>query len=77
MKIKVVSAIGGNEEILSVMETSSVQEVKEMIASRKRIPPDTVIVVFRGQQLQDNQTLAAAQVSDGDKLYLITRTVGG
>ncbi len=77
MKIKVVSAIGGNEEILSVMETSSVQEVKEMIASRKRIPPDTVIVVFRGQQLQDNQTLAAAQVGDGDKLYLITRTVGG
>ena len=77
MKIKVVSAIGGNEEILSVMETSTVQEVKEMIASRKRIPPDTVIVVFRGQQLQDNQSLAAAQVSDGDKLYLITRTVGG
>lgn len=77
MKIKVVSAIGGNEEILSVMETSTVQEVKEMIASRKRIPPDTVIVVFRGQQLQDNQSLAAAQVGDGDKLYLITRTVGG
>ncbi|MHA2105774.1 MAG: ubiquitin-like domain-containing protein [Candidatus Hodarchaeales archaeon] len=77
MKIKVVSAIGGNEEILSVMENSTVQEVKEMIASRKRIPPDTVIVVFRGQQLQDNQSLSAAQVGDGDKLYLITRTVGG
>lgn len=77
MKIKVVSAIGGNEEILSVMESSTVQEVKEMIASRKRIPPDTVIVVYRGQQLQDNQTLSAASVSEGDKLYLITRTVGG
>ncbi|MFW9928788.1 MAG: ubiquitin-like domain-containing protein [Candidatus Thorarchaeota archaeon] len=77
MKIKVISAIGGNEEILSVMESSTVQEVKEMIASRKRIPADTVIVVFRGQQLQDNQTLMAAQVNDGDKLYLITRTIGG
>ena len=77
VKIKVVSAIGGSEEILSVMGDTQVAEVKEMIASRKRIPPDTVIVVFRGQQLDDRQTLTSAQVGDGDKLYLITRTVGG
>jgi len=77
MKVKIVSAIGGSEELLSVMPDNTVSEVKELIASRKRIPPDTVIIVFRGAQLTENQTLASAQVTDGDKLYLITRTVGG
>ncbi|MHA2362329.1 MAG: ubiquitin-like domain-containing protein [Candidatus Hodarchaeales archaeon] len=77
MKIKVVSAIGGGEEILSVMADNLVRDVKQMIAENKRIPADTVIIVFRGQQLDDGQTLVQAGVADGDKLYLITRTVGG
>lgn len=77
MKLKVVSAIGGGEEILSVMEDHLIRDVKKMIADQKRIPADTVIVVFRGQQLDDGVTLAQAGVGDGDKVYLITRTVGG
>ena len=77
MKIKVVSAIGGGEEILSVMSDQLVRDVKKTIADQKRIPSDTVIVVFRGNQLDDGITLEQAGVSDGDKIYLIVRTVGG
>jgi len=77
MKIKVVSAIGGGEEIISVMPDQLVRDVKRLIAEQKRIPPDTVIVVFRGNQLDDGITIEQAGVGDGDKIYLIVRTVGG
>ena len=77
MKIMVVSAIGGGEIPLAVNPRDTIKTVKNEIASQKRIPPGTVIVVFRGQQLDDNLTLEAAGVKDHDKLYLITRTLGG
>lgn len=77
MKVNVVSAIGGGSSMYSVEPDDLVRNVKQLIAEEKRIPADTVIVVFRGQQLDDGQTLAQAGVADGDKLYLITRTVGG
>ena len=34
-------------------------------------------MVFRGQQLDDGMSLQQAGLSEGDKIYLITRTVGG
>jgi len=77
MKIEVISAIGGGSEYYSVQNSDLVLDVKRLIAEQKRIPHDTVIMVFRGQQLDDGQTLEQAGIEDGFKVYLITRTVGG
>lgn len=77
MKVTVVSAIGGGELTVSVEENSLVKDIKAQVAREKRIPPQMVIVVFRGQQLDDFMTLDEAGVGPLDKLYLITRTEGG
>ncbi len=78
MKIEVVSAIGGGAPIvLDVEPHDTIAKVKSMVAKQKRIPASTVIVVFRGQQLDDSETIKTIGMVDGDKCYLITRTEGG
>jgi len=78
MNIKVVSAIGGGAPIEVNLEPhETVARLKSMVAQEKRIPASTVIVVFRGQQLDDSESLKAVGLGDGDKCYLITRTEGG
>ncbi|MFX1251070.1 MAG: ubiquitin-like protein [Promethearchaeota archaeon] len=84
MKIRVVSAIGGGEAIVNLPSTAPISELKKIVAQQRRIPPQTVVVVFRGQQLAelDEQTgkiitIEDAGIANNDKVYLITRTEGG
>lgn len=78
MKIQVVSAIGGGAPIeLELEPHETVARLKSLVAQEKRIPASTVIVVFRGNQLDDSESLKAVGMTDGDKCYLITRTEGG
>ena len=78
IRIKVVSAIGGGAPIeLELDPQDTVGKLKAEVAKERRIPASTVIVVFRGRQLEDNETLKMAGISEGDKVYLITRTEGG
>ncbi|MDH5400955.1 MAG: ubiquitin family protein [Candidatus Heimdallarchaeota archaeon] len=78
MEIEVVSAIGGGAPIrLQVEPHETVAKLKAKVAQERRIPASTVIVVFRGQQLDDAESLKAVGIADGDKCYLITRTEGG
>ena len=78
MIVKVVSAIGGGPPIeVEMNPQDTVGKLKAEVARIKRIPASTVIVVFRGRQLDDSETMKMAGISDGDKCYLITRTEGG
>jgi hypothetical protein len=78
MKIQVVSAIGGGAPIeLDLEPQETVARLKSLVAQEKRIPASTVIVVFRGNQLDDSESLKAVGMTDGDRCYLITRTEGG
>jgi hypothetical protein len=77
MNLKIVSAIGGDIIEIDVPPQSSVQAVKREIASKKKIPASTVLLVYRGKQLDDDTTLEDANIGDYDKIYLITRTEGG
>jgi hypothetical protein len=77
MILKIVSAIGGDVIEIDVPPQSSVAAVKREIASKKKIPSSTVLLVYRGKQLDDGTTLEDANVGDYDKVYLITRTEGG
>ncbi|WXG45436.1 MAG: ubiquitin-like domain-containing protein [Candidatus Atabeyarchaeum deiterrae] len=75
--MKIVSAIGGDVIEIDVPPQATVAAVKREIASKKKIPSSTVLLVHRGKQLDDNDVLQDANVGDYDKLYLITRTEGG
>lgn len=78
MKLYVVSAIGGGAPIsIEIEQHETVARLKSLVAQEKRIPASAVIVVFRGQQLDDSESLKTAGMIDGDKCYLITRTEGG
>ena len=78
MEIQVVSAIGGGQPIRLMMDPhDTVSKLKAKVAQERRIPAATVIVVFRGQQLDDADSLKAVGMADGDKCYLIARTEGG
>lgn len=78
MKIKVVPAVGGGSPIeLEVSPTTTVGAIRAKVCAMKRLPPDTTRLTYRGRALKDTETLQSLGVQDGDKLVLITRTVGG
>ncbi len=76
--IKVVSAIGGGDPIeIEIDRTATVAQLKHEVSHQRRIPSSLVIMVFRGRQLDDAETIKSSGMEDGDKCYLITRTEGG
>lgn len=78
MEVQVFSAIGGGAPItLELDPHDTVAKMKSRVAELRRIPANTVIVVFRGQQLDDTHSLKSVGITNGDKCYLITRTEGG
>lgn len=77
MIVRVVSAIGGGVIDCEVRPNSTIAELKREISRQKRIPASAVIVVFRGRQLDDNETFEEVGISDYEKVYLIARTEGG
>jgi hypothetical protein len=78
MKIQVVAAIGGGAPIVLDLDPhDTVAKIKSMVAKQRNIPAGSVIVVFRGQQLDDINSLKSVGMGEGDKCYLITRTEGG
>ena len=78
MNIRVFNAIGGGDpDLLDFDPHDTVATLKARVSKQRNIPAATVIVVFRGQQLDDADSLKATGMVDGDKCYLITRTEGG
>ncbi len=77
MKVRVVSAVGGDEILVSIEPYDPVSKIKEAAAEVKRIPPQNVVLVFRGRQLDDFLTVEKAGIGPMDSLYLIVRTEGG
>jgi hypothetical protein len=77
LKIKIVSAIGGDVIDVDVPPKTTVRDLRKQIAQNKKIPESTVLLVFRGKQLEDSQTLEEVGVGEYDKVFLIVRTTGG
>ncbi|WXG40963.1 MAG: ubiquitin family protein [Candidatus Freyarchaeum deiterrae] len=77
MIVKIVSAIGGEVLEFDVDPESGIENIKSQVAKKKRVPASTLILVYRGQQLENDTTLEKAGVQPYDKLYLVTRTEGG
>ncbi|MEM2909776.1 MAG: ubiquitin-like domain-containing protein [Nitrososphaerota archaeon] len=78
MKIKVIPAVGGGSPLeLEVSPNATIGAVKTKVCAIKKLPPDTTHLTYKGRALKETETLANIGVSDGDKLVIITRTVGG
>jgi hypothetical protein len=78
MRIEVVPAIGGSDPIaLDIEPNTTIGEIRNRVAQMRRIPPNIVILAYRGAQLTDEQTVKSVGITPHDKLYLITRTEGG
>jgi hypothetical protein len=78
MKIRIVPAVGGGNPIeLEVSPSTTIGAIRAKVCAMKRLPPDTTRLTYRGRALKDVETLESIGVQDGDKLILITRTVGG
>lgn len=78
MKVKVVPAVGGGSPLeLDVAPMATIGAVKTKVCAIKRLPPDTTRLTYKGRALKDTETVQSLGVVEGDKLVLITRTVGG
>lgn len=78
MKIRVVPAVGGGPPIeLDVPPTASIGAIKLKVCAMKKLRPDETRLTYKGRALNDSDTLSSIGVEEGDKLVLITRTVGG
>jgi uncharacterized ubiquitin-like protein YukD len=70
VRITVVTAIGGGKIDLDVDPHSTVAQLKREVAKKKKIPANTVIIVFHGKQLDDSEILKQTGMMDGDKCYV-------
>ncbi|MHA1594773.1 MAG: ubiquitin-like domain-containing protein [Candidatus Baldrarchaeia archaeon] len=77
MKVRIISALGGNMFELDVAPGMTVGELKEEVSRRVRVPSRSIVLVHKQRQLQDSQTLSEAGVQDYDKIYIVVRTEGG
>lgn len=77
MKIKVVSAIGGEVLDIDISRNARVSALKEEIARRKNIPVNIFVLAFRGRELSETKSIQDEGVQEEDRIYLITRTEGG
>ena len=75
--VRVISAIGGGVIECNISQQGSVQMLKNQVAGKKRIPSESIVIVFRGRQLDESLSLTDAGIVHNDKIYLITRTEGG
>ncbi|MHA1237752.1 MAG: ubiquitin-like protein [Candidatus Odinarchaeia archaeon] len=77
MIIEIVSAIGDKKITLNVEPLDTFKAIKRRIAKELRIPESSFVIVFKGIEQKEEDTLKKAGVLDKDRLYVLVRTEGG
>ncbi|MCX8203042.1 MAG: ubiquitin family protein [Nitrososphaeria archaeon] len=78
MRVRIVPAVGGGPPLeIDVPSNTTVGAIKLRVCAMKKLRPDDAKLTYKGRALGDTETLESAGVAEGDKLVLVTRTVGG
>ncbi|GAN01735.1 ubiquitin [Mucor ambiguus] len=72
-----VKSLAGNTLALEVAPSTSVENVKAMIAAREGIDADFQCLSFAGKSLQNAEALALYGVQDNSTLHLNAELLGG
>ncbi|XP_007532384.2 ubiquitin D [Erinaceus europaeus] len=67
----------GQRYQIEVRRSSSVTQVKEIIAAKTALPPDQQIVVCNGKKLEDGKTMKEYNIKKFNVLFLTSLCIGG
>ncbi|EHB12111.1 Ubiquilin-3 [Heterocephalus glaber] len=71
--IKVTVKTPKDKEDFSVMDTCTIQQLKEEISQRFKAHPDQLVLIFAGKILKDPDSLAQCGVGDGLSVHLVIK----
>jgi ubiquitin len=71
-----VTRLTNDTMTLDVQSSNTIYSVKRKIQDKEDIPPDQQRLIFRGEELQDDRTLADCNIQNGTTIYLILELTG-
>ena len=71
-----LSDLGLKEGDCLVLEPVTVGMLKKKICKERGMDPNAVRITYKGRALKDEELLEDLGLEDGDKLIIVTRTVG-
>lgn len=72
-----INTLTGKTHYLTVNHTTTIGEVKELIADREGLPPSTMRVIFAGKQLRNGEKIEDTGAASGRPFHMVYRLRGG